>query len=159
MYVRGRDNRDDRPRRDPDGKPRALAQALTRIVVETVYARLATRDSSRDRGRDDAQGDDRNGSHDGNVPSGDLEGDVYTATDREEYHRRDDAMDGGRLRRNPHQTDTLVAASMDALDAYLATPEARALCPVTSCLCGRNFETFVRDIVYDMLERHTPNTP
>nr|UMO78527.1 hypothetical protein [Pandoravirus belohorizontensis] len=34
-----------------------------------------------------------------------------------------------------------------ALDAYLATPEARQLCPVVACLSARNFETLARDAV------------
>lgn len=47
---------------------------------------------------------------------------------------------------NDGQEDDL-SAVLRALDAYLATPEARQLCPVITCLSARNFETLARDAV------------
>lgn len=40
-----------------------------------------------------------------------------------------------------------LSAALCAIDAYLATPEARLLCPVVACLSARNFETLARDAV------------
>ncbi|AVK77315.1 hypothetical protein pmac_cds_627 [Pandoravirus macleodensis] len=155
----GRMNRDDTRRRDSDGKSRVLAQALTRVVVETVHTRLVvgpTRNWGDGDGDNDGD-DDIDRDSDGDLSSDALERDKHSVFNRERCGG--DAMGGGHARQRLHQSDVLVAASIDALDAYLGTPEARALCPVTSCLCGRNFETFVRDIVYDILGRDAPSTP
>ncbi|AGO84932.1 hypothetical protein psal_cds_867 [Pandoravirus salinus] len=40
-----------------------------------------------------------------------------------------------------------VSAALHAIDAYLATPEAHALCPVVACVSARNYETLARDAV------------
>nr|UDO47896.1 hypothetical protein [Pandoravirus massiliensis] len=132
-------------RRDCSGRSRALCQALARVVAETVCARLVatgalTYDHSDERGRPNDEE-----VLDNDVPEGDRRAAVGGASA---------TATGGRVRRDPRQVETLVAASLDAIDAYLTTPEARALCPVTSCLCGRNFETFARDIVHDTLREH-----
>lgn len=47
-----------------------------------------------------------------------------------------------------HDDEADLSAAFCALDAYLATPEARLLCPVVACLSAHNFETLVRDVLY-----------
>ncbi|AVK76236.1 hypothetical protein pneo_cds_629 [Pandoravirus neocaledonia] len=146
VRAHGRAGRDDGRRHGPKGNSRALGQALTRIVVETVCVRLAVQDQGGDRGGARPIDDDQDGVLDDND---------HTVTDQERHGSG--TVDTVRTQQYTRRVDTLVLASMDALDAYLATPEARALCPVTSCLCGRNFETFVRDIVCDLIERDAPS--
>ncbi|WBR14767.1 hypothetical protein pkur_cds_593 [Pandoravirus kuranda] len=142
VRAHGRAGRDDGRRHGPKGNSRALGQALTRIVVETVCVRLAVQDQDGARPIDDDQ-------------DGVLDDNDHIVTDQERHGSG--TVDAVRTQQYTRRVDTLVLASMDALDAYLATPEARALCPVTSCLCGRNFETFVRDIVCDLIERDAPS--
>ncbi|QBZ81385.1 hypothetical protein pclt_cds_798 [Pandoravirus celtis] len=47
---------------------------------------------------------------------------------------------------NVDEEDALSVA-LCAVDTYLATPEARLLCPVVACLSARNFETLARDAI------------
>lgn len=157
MRACGRMNRDGTRLRDCDGTSRALAQSLTRVVIETVRARLVA-DLAQNHGDDHNDDDDVNedgDGRDGDLPDGALGSANRTVLNRERHGG--DAMGDRHARQRLHQSDVLVAASIDALDAYLETPEARALCPVASCLRGRNFETFVRDIVHDILGRDAPS--
>ncbi|BCU02685.1 hypothetical protein [Pandoravirus japonicus] len=59
---------------------------------------------------------------------------------------------------NDGQEDDLSVA-LRALDAYLATPEARQLCPVVACLSARNFETLARDAIRAHRRRTVPTGP